>query len=120
MVTCIRWPGAEFVVRDRPLEVTQVWVAGQHAEAFGEYLDIVEVEEVVAGSKSQRDRSNVAMQPGLNSRKHSSDLVNQDGGAIVVGEVQRRRPVRGLVLRHGTGRARARIQVLVVDIETKV
>lgn len=87
-------PGAERLVGERAVEVTSVLVTSDGTEALREGLDVVHVVEVVG--------------------KKTTDLGNNDRGAIVVDEVKRRGPVSGLVLLDGArGASVGRGQVLV-------
>ena len=74
----LRSPGRGWRVRDGTAEVAETRVASEHLEALGESLQVVADEKVVC--------------------KHTTDLGNDLGLAILVDEVQGRGPVGGLVV----------------------
>lgn len=81
VVVGLAGPGTERLVGERAIEGTGVLVTSNHLEALGEGLDVVHVVQVV-GEKT-------------------TDLGNDDGGAVAVDEVERGSPVGRLVLGDG-------------------
>jgi hypothetical protein len=94
-------PGGERLVGERAVEGAAVLVTSDHLEALGEGLHVVHVVQVV-GEKA-------------------TDLGNDDGGAVVVDEVEGGSPVSGLVLGDGArGAGTLGGQVLVGSVHVEV